>query len=99
MKRLVGLAVAVCFVIGITTSHQLFSAPNGPPEKGKVLVCHVPEDDGDDQTVETPHVISVAKASLKGHLKHGDCTLTSGTVGQACDPTDEDDNDECDNAP
>lgn len=92
MKRLAGVCFAGLFLVGLTTSHLLWSAP---PEGSKQLVCHASEDEGD-------HVIEISVNAVPAHLNHGDCVVGStdrSLIGKACDTTDDNNDDQCDNAP
>jgi len=55
----------------------------------------VSEDEGD-------HIIEVSVNAVPAHLRHGDCLIGSTDrelIGDACDSTNEDDDDQCDNQP
>lgn len=94
MKRLLGLSVAAVVLVGLSTSHWLLSAP---PEGNKQLVCHV------DQETGTAAIIEISVNAVDKHLEnHGDCLIGStdrSLIGQECDATDADGDDQCDTQP
>ena len=58
--------------------------------KGKVAVCHFPEQTPDSLgVVEPPHVIIIAAPAVRAHLEnHGDCLLAASDTLRAGAPCD-----------
>jgi len=93
MWKLMGFLVVVSLVTSLAMFH---SASPAQARADKQLICHVSDSQG-------AHIIEVAEPAVPAHLRnHGDCLINStdrALIGEACDPTDANDNDICDIQP
>src|SRR5437773_9737698 len=97
MWRLMTVLLAVAVLVGLAMVHVVVyaQASHGHPAADKQLVCHVTDDNG-------AHIIEVALPAVPAHLDHGDCLINStdrDLIGDACNPTDANNNDICDVQP